>query len=315
MKKILLPICAALLLLVAPGCEKVIEFKGTEMQRRLTLSAQAEAGEPLEAFIASSIFFLSDDGNGAAYTEGLDAERGQVRCFVNGSVVARVLERVPDKYATSLRYRAVDYTPSPGDHIRLEASFPGFDPVWAETDVPLLPSFEIVSTTWRKMEGDYYAYLAADIVLAVSDDASYDKYYFLQPVLEYIDPYTPGEVYATSWGFASSDILFRQASGSDALHDAMELFDSEGNYFSDDLIKGQRHVFTITLTTLPQKEEIAHLRVHVAAVNESLYWYSLSFARLMENNLFAEGVTLYSNVHGGYGVFCAAASRWLEVER
>ena len=69
MKKILFTLCALSLLLL-PACEKDIEFKGEIMEPRLTLSAQATVGETFSAYVASSIFFLEQDPQGKAFTEG-----------------------------------------------------------------------------------------------------------------------------------------------------------------------------------------------------------------------------------------------------
>lgn len=318
MKKILYTISAALVLLLGTGCEKVIEFKGEQMDPRLTVSGHAEVGQPLTVYVSSSIFFLTDERMGEAFMEDLDTLRGQVRCFVNGAKEPHILKLQPrGMFASALPYCAADYAPAPGDRIRLEAEFPGFDPVWAETSVPRTPAFEIVSAKWRRMseldDSEWSdSYNEVELTLAVTDDASYDKFYFIQPVLQYRFEYFGEEDLYQSYAFSSNDILFREMSGSNA----MRMIDEEGNYFSDELIKGQRREFTITVSMLPEKEESMHLWVHAAAVNENLYWYDFSYAQVHEGatGLFAEGATLYSNVNGGYGVFGAAASRWMEVD-
>ena len=319
MKKMLYTIGAALVLLLGAGCEKVIEFEGEVTEPRLTVSGQAEVGEPLTVYVASSLFFLTDERAGAAFMDGLDTLRGQVRCYVNGAKTPHVLALQPRKeYASALPYCALDYSPAPGDRIRLEAEFPGFDPVWAETVVPLAPAFEIVSAKWHRMSDQEVgwttdeAYYEVELTLAVTDDASFDKFYFIQPVLQYHFEYYGEEDLLQSYGFSSNDILFREMSGSNA----MRMIDEEGNYFSDKLIKGQRREFTITVSLLPEKDESMHLWAHAAAVTESLYWFDYSYTQLRDGGtgLFAEGVTLYSNVNGGYGVFGAAASCWLEVD-
>ncbi|MBO4536375.1 MAG: DUF4249 domain-containing protein [Bacteroidales bacterium] len=303
MKKLFFSLCAFSLLLTGIGCEKIIDFTGEQTEPRLTLSSQAEAGEPLEAYIASSVFFLSSSRYGTEFVDKLDPQQGKVRCYVNGATTPRLLEYVPIENATSLHYRLSDYAPAPGDHIRLEAEFPGFDPVWAETSVPLEPACEVVAA---KSVSD-----GVEVTLALKDDASSDNYYFLQPVRQGWDSYTEEIVFWTT-NFWSNDVLFREKGGSSVL-DAFE--EDADNYFSDGLIKGQRHVFVITVPV--SRDENSLLWIHLAAVDESLYWYGRSYNQLTEGEFtgyFSEGVTLYSNVHGGYGVFCSAASRWLEVD-
>ena len=318
-KMIFYTISAALVLLLGAGCEKVIEFKGEVLDPRLTVSGQAEAGEPLTVYVASSIFFLTDERMGEAFMDGLDTLRGQVRCYVNGAKEPHVLKLQPrEVFASALPYCAEDYVPAPGDHIRLEAEFPGYDPVWAETSVPRTPAFEIVSATWRRMseldDPDWdLSYNEVELTLAVTDDASYDKYYFIQPVLQFRYEYLEEEDQYQSYAFSSNDILFREIGGGS---NALRMIDEESNYFSDELIKGQRREFTITVSMLPEKDETMHLWIHSAAVNESLYWFDFSYSQVHEGatGMFSEGATLYSNINGGYGVFCASASRWMEVD-
>lgn len=320
MKRILFVSLVAAALLVGAGCEKIIEFDGEQTQPRLTVSAQAEAGDSLLVYVASSIFFLTDQRGGDTFMDGLDTQRGQVRCFVNGSKTPVVLRLQPRGiFSSALCYLSEDYVPAPGDHIRLEAEFPGFDPVWAETVVPFTPAFEVVSASWRQMdkERDWQWVIEegevlyeVEIALAVTDDASYDKYYFMEPVLQYYDPYLGYTMQGKS--FSTNDLLFRDMAGGNV----MQMVTGEGgNYFSDALVRGQRREFRITVSLLPEKEEDTRLWIHGAAVNESTYWFDYSFSQLMFQfgGLFTEGVTLYSNVNGGYGAFCASASQWLEV--
>ena len=321
MKKILTANLAAVLLLLAAGCEKVIEFNGEVLEPRLTLSSCAQVGDTLTACVASSVFFLADKKSGAAFTDGLDTLRGSVRCFVNGEKTPRPmwLDRGAD--AASLCYRA-DYTPAPGDHIRLEADFPGFDPAWAETRVPREPAIEVLSARLVKANlGNWDAFFEEmedifdlEITLAVTDDASYEKYYCLGAAALMLDEWNE-DLFRVHYGFSSNDILFRQMDRSDALS---LLAGDGGRYFSDALIKGQRHSFTITVSSISQWEldTMVSFGLQTATVNENLYWYDYSYQQSMFSvgGLFAEGVTLYSNVNGGYGYFGAAAPVWLEVE-
>ena len=103
MKKILFTLCALSLLLL-PACEKDIEFKGEIMEPRLTLSAQATVGETFSAYVASSIFFLEQDPQGKAFTEGLDTLRGRVRCFVNDEPSGREMRLQSGESGASLCY-------------------------------------------------------------------------------------------------------------------------------------------------------------------------------------------------------------------
>lgn len=321
MKKILTSWVLAALVLLSVGCEKIIEFKGEETKPQLTLSSYAEAGEPLTVYVASSIFFLADQKYGKAFTENLDTLRGSVRCFVNGEKQPHTLQLFSGGDISSLCYREPDYAPAPGDHIRLEAEFPGLDPVWAETDVPLNPSFEVISAKWNPVDlggmeelfGDEGEYYELEITLAVTDDGSYDKYYFLQPVAFRKEEWLP-DGFWTSYSFSSNDVIFRELSGSNAMSSLPD--DSARYYFSDALIKGQRHTFTITTDMIFDREHIQYFGLITATVNESVYWYDASYHQVDRGlgGIFAEGTTLYSNVHGGYGFFGASVPVLLDVD-
>lgn len=309
MKKILFTLCALSLLLL-PACEKDIEFKGEIMEPRLTLSAQATVGETFSAYVASSIFFLEQDPQGKAFTEGLDTLRGRVRCFVNDEPSGREMRLQSGESGASLCY-ASDYVPAPGDHIRLEAEFPGFDPVQAAVTVPKLPHFELLSVERRRMDlpasQEYYE---AELTLAVTDDGSYDKYYFLQPLVSYQSsmPWWDGrDTILTPLTFTSDDILFGQAGGTDF---------GGTDFFSDAPIKGKRHVFKITVQLVPSPDVVTLFGLKLAAADENLYWYDTSYTQLRWSfgGLFSEAVSLYSNVHGGYGILCSIAPSWQRVE-
>ena len=308
----------ALVALLGSSCEKVIEFKGEVADPRLTISAEALAGEPFRVYVASSVFFLQAGNDFSAYTKNLDTLRGQVRCFVNGGQTSRAMVLRSGEGFGSYCYLAEDYVPAPGDHIRLEAEFPGFDPVWAETDVPLLPQLDVVSVgEWKLMEKSWEGepdYYEVELTLRVTDDGSYDKYYCLQPIaVYYFEP--TGSDFIEVVQFKSNDIIFQQVDVS-----AFQRFDFETgeamavNYFPDQLFKGQSYTFKIQLVRVPGPPELHLLGLKIATVSESLYWYDMSYSQQEYHfNLFAEGVTLYSNVQGGYGVLCSAAPRWIDI--
>ena len=324
MKKILTGMMAAVLVLVSAACEKIIEFNGEETKPSLTVSSYAEVGTPLTVFVASSVFFLSDQKYGKAFTEGLDTLRGSVRCFVNGEKTPHTLQLFPEGDVSSLCYQEPFYEPAPGDHIRLEVEFPGFESVWAETDVPLRPSFEVLSAHWVPLDlgelsglfdDDEEEYYEMEITLAVTDDGSYDKFYFLQPVAYMVEEWLP-DGFWTSLTMSSNDIIFRELSGGNAMSSLPE--DSARYFFSDALIKGQRHTFTVTtgMFSKIEMENIQYLGMLAATTNESVYWYDVSINEVQSGlgGIFAEGTTLYSNVHGGYGFFGATAPLLLDVE-
>lgn len=307
-------------LLIGTGCEKIIEFEGEVTRPRLTLAAQASVGEPFTVYVASSIFFLDHSDQEDAFKAPLDTVQGQVRFYVNREKNERVLQLRSGEGGTSYCY-ASDYVPAAGDHIRLEAEFPGFDPAWAEVEVPRKPRFELLSVEFQQLDlSSAREFCQVDLTLAVSDDGTYDKYYFLQPFVSYSNTlpwWDEQETILTPLLFTSNDVIFQDVDGTSLL---LEALDSEsglaGNYFSDALIKGQRHVFKITVLNVPAPERISLFGLKLATVDENQYWYDYSYSQLKGrfDGLFSEAVSLYSNVHGGYGIVYANAPVWLGVE-
>ena len=307
MKKLLFVLTMTLAALCALSCEKYIEFKGEESEPRLTVSSLANAGEPLSAYVASSVFFLNSSGS-EAFIKNLDVSKGWVRVTVNGASQPEAMRYVDSVRVDGALLYTCDYVPQPGDSIVLEAEFPGFDPVRAETVVPLPPRFEVTSLCLDEEEG------ALNLELRFTDDGSYEKYYFLVPKMEmrYYDD-RPVQV---AYRFQSDDIVFKNMGV--GVFDMYSYLFGDRNlvsyYFSDALIRGKEHTMKIVIPGLQHLEEGQRFFVDLRTVTESLYWFDVSYAQLRNDfGLFTEGVTLYSNVSGGYGVLCAAATTTVEV--
>ena len=308
MKKIINVLTILMSVLCAPSCEKYIEFSGEESKPRLTVSALANAGEPFSAYVSSSLFFLNSEGSGA-FIKDLDVSRGIVKLTVNGAAESVIMQYMPDKEDRALVYGS-DYVPQPGDRIVLEAEFPGFDPVRAETRVPFPPQFEVSSVKYDSEAGEL------GMTIRLRDDGSYEKYYFLAPILEAMYPgmETP---YRIACRYRSDDVVFKNM-GVGVFELYGFLFGDDNLvscYFSDEMIRGKEHSIRIVIPGIQPNGESDRFFVELRAVTESLYWFDTSYARMEDDfNLFAEGVTLYSNVSGGYGVLCAAATTRIDVE-
>lgn len=307
MKRLFFVLTVMLAAFCALSCEKYIEFKGEESEPRLTVSALANAGEPLSAYVASSVFFLNSNGP-EVFIKNLDVTRGSVRVTVNGASQSISMRYVDSVRVDGALFYACDYVPQPGDHIVLEAEYPGFDPVRAETDVPFPPRFEVKSLQLDEKEG------TLDMELRFVDDGTYEKYYFLVPKLEM--RYGEGRPVQVAYRFQSDDIVFKNM-GVGVFDMYSYLFGDQSlvsYYFSDALIRGKEHTMRIVIPGLQHLEEGQRFLVDLRTVTESLYWFDVSFAQLRNDfGLFTEGVTLYSNVSGGYGVLCAAATTQVEV--
>ncbi|MBR5100986.1 MAG: DUF4249 domain-containing protein [Bacteroidales bacterium] len=308
MKKIYTLFAMLLVAVCVLSCEKEISFNGEESASRLTVSALAQAGEPLSAYVSSSVFFLKSRGF-ESFIKALDVSQGSVRLTINGAAAPIRMRLASDQPDGSLLYNC-DYVPQPGDHLVLEAEFPGFDPVRAETDVPYPPHFEVSSLAFREEDGGE----TLDLTLRFRDDGSYEKYYFLIPRMEI--RYGEEEPFQMTYRYASDDVVFKNM-GVGAFDLYGMLFgdnDVVSYYFSDELIRGKEHTMKIEIPGIRHLEEGQRFFVEMRTVTESLYWFDVSYAQLESDfALFSEGVTLYSNVQNGYGVFCATAGTCVEV--
>ena len=307
MKRVWMIWACLILLTAGTACEKEIEFDGEERASRLTVSALIDAGKPMTIYVSSSVFFLNRPYNGEGYTANLDTARGQVRVFVNDANVAKEAELIPDADLYYSLCYGCDYVPVPGDRIRIEAEFPGYDAVWAETVVPFLPRFEVVSVSPENCE----------MTIRIDDDAASDKYYFLHLHTHYEDD-VDGRIYDIRIPFTSSDVLFRNVS-SQLSFGGLDFGDSEEwvDYylFPDELIKGKSYSFKIKWHGVVA-EQGNGIYVDLSTVTDSFYWYvtSRETLRNSDGGLFGEGVTIYCNVKGGYGVVGALSSETRVVE-
>lgn len=286
-----------MLLSVVSACETEIEFNGEERAPRLTVSAVAVAGMPLTVDVSASVFFLDRGDEG--YTAPLDTAQGRVQVFVNGSQTGLEAERLPETGRFGFRY-GCSYEPAPGDRIRIEAAFPGLDAVSAETQVPLVPRFEVTAASPDDRE----------LTIRIQDDASFEKYYSLRVYKPYEDE---SIAYDSPVMYTSNDVIFHKTST--GLADLFDIGGSEDwqsvRLFSDALFRGKSYSFKIRV----HADEPVF--VELGAVTDSFYWYATSIEALRDLGgftLFVEGVPLYSNVSGGYGVICASASSTVKVE-
>jgi len=312
MKKILFVLLFAAFTFVS--CEKEIKFNGEETSPKVVLYSQAVAGEPLEATISASMFFLERDET--KHISLLDTLKGSVEVYVNGSQTPYKMTYVPfeSEYPwmvnTTLSYVS-DYVPACGDHIRIVASFPGFDTVEGETTVPFAPDFQILDIKESHLQDEWVKY---DFSVRLKDDGSYTKYYYLEPceIETYVDQDCE-QTYRMPVGFNSSDVLFQSSTSElEALIDGGTY---TNGYFSDALISGKTHDFSFSIEQYEYQDvPPPQMLVGLSVLTESLYYHLLSMSKLNNDlGMFSEGTILYSNVKGGYGCVCASVSLYLQV--
>lgn len=317
-------------ILALASCEKEVKFRGEQTDSKLVLYCNAAAGDSLVANVSVSIFFL-DRVSGDSFISGLDSLKGSVKVYVNGSVTPYIMRYSPREPVymiydpdnpehnvafppETIRY-SCDYIPKEGDHIKVVASFPGFDEVSGETTVPH-NNMKMLDCNVTKMN-DFYRY---DITACVEDPGTGPLYYAVYPsIKESGVDFDYSFEYAL--GFTSSDIVFADAT--DQLISFIEGEDSSPQYFSNDLVYGKRHEFKLSFMIpyyyvegypVYNDEDYVYIYEYTLTLglhtfDESYYYHRSSLEKLnSEFGLFSEGVTLYSNVKGGYGTVCSSAT-------
>lgn len=280
--------------LLFSSCEKEIKFKGEETASRLVVNAIATAGEPLNANVGRSVFFLNDNGDSENFH---CPDNAYMSLYVNGNLV-ETLTADGNQFSSS-------YVPSAGDTIRLTASAPDFDDVEASTlAIPDAPSFTF-NTVVEKLKFSSY----------IKDDTVYYWFYATGDVI--IDLYDthPGNRDCYNIRVIESKFYEHQKiTYDDPVFENFnepfldEIYSSTRPFFTDKIFDGSHYQLTIPfdLYSIDTTEYIteAGFEIVLDHIDRNLYEYynTLYTANQDEVGLLSEPVHVHSNVDGGYGI-------------
>lgn len=314
------------------SCTKEISFNGDESEPKLVVYSVARAGEPLQVEVSHSAFFLKS-GPLKSYMELLKPEEGSVRLYVNGSAIPYALTRrepqmidvdgdgIPDysSMPDAPLYYDSTYIPAEGDRLRLVVSFPGFDEASAETQVPLCTTLEVKSATGREnTEDDISSYRYYDLTLTIHRGGDPQYYYGIRPYIWMEYTYEEGTDSTTfSYDLQSDDFLFQgNGSGMDQLTQLMG--DDVSMLFADSKIPEADYTFRCNFLGYDadnlRDKGMLSVKYYLVftTMDRDLYYYRTSLATANGSSsfsLFSEATSIYSNVEGGYGCFCAASAK------
>ena len=332
---LLYPMLFALVSLAS--CTKEIQFNGDETEPKLVVYSVARAGEPLEVEVSHSAFFLKS-GPLSSYIELLKPEEGSVKLYVNDSAIPYVLtRRIPqmidadgdgepdyrDLPDAPLYYESA-YVPAEGDNLRLVVSFPGFEEASAEVKLPVSSVLTVESATLRPLSEDYYSsYCYYDVAMTVHRGADPTCFYGIRPYLHIKYTYNGEEMEDTySWNMESDDFLF-QGNGS-TTDQISQLFsdDDVSMLFADTKIPSDSYSFrgsflSYNLEEIRADGATADYYLVFTTMTRDLYYYRTSLATANSSSsfsLFSEATSIYSNVRGGYGCFCAASAKKIALD-
>ena len=319
------------------SCTKEIQFNGDETEPKLVIYSVARAGEPLEVEVSHSAFFLKS-GPLDSYIELLKPEEGTVKLYVNDSAIPYVLtRRIPqmidadgdgepdynDLPDAPLYYDST-FVPAEGDRLRLVVSFPGFEEASAEVKLPVSSVLTVDSATLRPLsEGTYSSYCYYDVAMTIHRGADPAYYYGIRPYLHIKYTYNGEEMEATySWDMESDDFLF-QGNGSTTEQLSQLLNgDDVSMLFADTKIPSDSYSFrgsflSYNLEEIRADGATANYYLVFTTMTRDLYYYRTSLATADNSSSFSlvsEATSIYSNVKGGFGCFCAASARKIALD-
>jgi len=129
-----------LLVLIFSSCEKTIDFNGNIPNPVLVMNCIALPDSTLKVNLTRSKFFLSNNNQGYTTVD-------------NAVVTATINETLKINLKTTGNGNYEDnYKPKPNDIIRIDASAPTLESIWAEVKVAPRVTIISIDTTWVKIE-------------------------------------------------------------------------------------------------------------------------------------------------------------------
>jgi hypothetical protein len=216
----------------------------------------------------------------------------------------------------------VDKKPHVGDVVKLRIrDLKGhFPTVTSETHIPTIPNLKVEDirkeyrynviehTNPLELEGGKHQDDTVAIIKCKLSDLEYENNYYSMTLVEKDFP-------SISNCFDSDDPIFSDNRVTSSI-DYMPIGFS--NYFDDSIFNGQEYNFLISTfirvygrsESKPIKKIIEKYILSIQSLSKSAYLYhkSLLYARCSAQDIFAQPVSIYSNIENGYGVFGSVAT-------
>lgn len=297
---------SALLFLIT-GCEDIIEFKGSENERRLVVNHIINASESIhELYLSvSSPIYRSEDDWEYDWTSYFPEWASQwpprpedlpLEITVNDEKA----ELLAGSFG-EIQYKTKNLTA--GDILSLQVVPEILETVTAMERVPEPPVILSVDTSSFTDKNNWIdVFMRTQITL--KDNPSERNYYRLLIKRKIV--YNKGEQWeyevVDDYYFIDQDIALNSLTD--------QGFEEDGNenrfrIFSDDLFQGDTYTinvyFPITFSRLSNKEEVT-IDIELQALSESLFLYMRSVEQSGNRDIFSQPVGIYSNIKGGYGI-------------
>ncbi len=312
---------------IIASCEKVIEFEGEALEKKLVMYSMLNPDSVIDVYISYShpIFDHS-----FSYAQLPNAN---VSLFRDDTFIETLTYRSPfsvSEYgpAPSLsNYVSVSEIPVPGSTYRLEVSVPGYQSISSEAVLPTpVPIISLDTATISYTESDFdftWVRSAWKATIRFRDPPDEENYYRL--VLRHIYGSYTGDKslpYSNEYPVVVADEEILWIQSDDPLLNPEEdnsIFGSNipnsFSVFSDELISGKEYELDFTIdpyyfTIDTAYHEFFQLQIGLQAITKDLYLYLVTYTAqdMLGNDLFSEPVIIHSNVNEGLGIFGAAAS-------
>ena len=306
---------ALMLVLIFSSCEKTIDFNGKVPDPQLVMNCIALPDSTITVNLTKSKFFLSSSQDFTTVDNAI------VTATINDTLKVNLTNTGNGNYVSGI-------IPKPNDKVRIDASAPSLESVWAEVNVQPKMTIISIDTTWVKIDNSYSypiynltgdsiignAYNAeVKIKIKFQDNATEQNYYRLNVSngLNYRSGYSSyGSGYS---GVEFDDIVFGNTTQQGSILDIVS-GTYGNNCFTDELINGKEYSLSIKSTTthniyLPGKKaggDIVsknELIIDLQQLSKSYYLYiKTKDASMASNPLFSEAVQIYTNIKGGMGI-------------
>ena len=308
------------------SCEKVIEFEGEALERKLVLYSVLNPDSVIDVYISYSlpIFDLSPYGQ---------VTSADVSLFRDDTFIETLSYKPPSPRSEYMppvslsNYISASEIPLPGSTYRLEVSLPGYQSVSSEavlpTPVPII-SLDTTRITYRESDMDFlWEWSEWNVSLRFRDPPGEENYYRL--VLRQVSGYYTGDKFLpysdeypvvvdeqeVLWIQTDDPLLNPEEENSIFGSDVPNAF----SVFSDELISGKEYELDFILNPYfeyldTSYHEFFQFRIELQSISKDLYQYLMSYSAqwMLGDDLFSEPVIVHSNVNGGLGIFGASAS-------
>lgn len=291
--------------IIFSSCEKVIKFKGEQMDPMLVISSFVNPDTTVKVVLSHSAFFLNDAPPSWIYDNN-----AIVTAKINAGNHVPLTFREEINGLDTIGYYCSDFKPMPGDIVEIKASLDGYATVSARDSIPFDADFIIKSAKVDTVKsGKKNSLLECNITLSLNDDNHTKDYYMLE--LRSKAEVSDSVIYEKCT-FTSDDIIFQDTKLSFIIGNA-----SQKKYFSDELFDGKEYTFQFNSTIqFSSNASKLDLIIDLKKISYSYFTYLSSLNNYItssERAIVYEKVSVFSNVNDGLGIIGAENSKQITI--